>query len=97
MNTKPRPPRLPGYDRSTGRGELVAFAALGLMGVWLAGTAWRQASNFAVERENIAAALSCGDMLAVAGRTGTNHALTNLTALPAGGESQPGRTRVNPS
>ncbi len=60
--------------------ELTAFLGLGFVGLWLVAGAWNQAANFATHRDEIAARLS-GEPVFVAGNA-TNHALTNLTAIP---------------
>ena len=79
--------RLPGADYRTQRLELAAFLGLGFVALWLVAGAWRQSANFANERDQIAATLSGGPAQAVC--TATNHALTNLTAVPATGKSRP--------
>ena len=99
-NLNPFPPvnRLPGYDHQTQRLELAAFLGLGLVAVWLAGTAGRQAGAFAVERDHIAAILSGEAAGAVCDRSATNHALTNLTAIPPPEvQREPGRVRLRAS
>jgi hypothetical protein len=79
--------RLPGADYRTQRLELAAFLGLGFMALWLVAGAWRQSANFANERDQIAATLSGGAAAIVC--TATNHALTNLTAVPLTGSSRP--------
>ena len=89
MKTNSRVHRLPGYDRPTGRWELLVFVSLGFVGIWLAASAVRQAGDFASERDAIAATLSGEPTLAVH-PANTNHALTNLSALPCtGGTNRP--------
>ncbi len=93
----PRLNRLPGYDSRTRGMELAAFLGLGFVGLWLVAGAWRQAAIFAIHRDEIAARLTADSAL-VAGNA-TNHALTNLTAIPttAREHAEPSRSSTRPS
>jgi len=86
--------RLPGYDCPTQRLELCAFLGLGVVALWLAVGAWRQAASFATERDQIAATLSGGGAVAVGA---TNFAATNLTVVPEHEPGSGGEARVRPS
>ena len=86
MKPKPRLHRLPGYDRHTGRWELLVFISIGFAGVWLAVSAVRQAGRFATDRDEIAATLS-GEPVVALHHNNTNHAVTNLTAIPPARQS----------
>lgn len=60
---------------------MAAFLGLGVVGLCLVAGAWKQAATFATHRDEIAARLS-GESVFIAGNA-TNHALTNLTAIPS--------------
>ena len=71
--------RLPGYDYTTSRTELVAFASLGSVGVALIVLAVGNAARFAEAREEIVTALSVpAATQQLAASSNTNHALTNV-------------------
>ena len=71
--------RLPGYDNTTDRTELVAFASLGSVGIALITLAVGDAVRFAEAREEIAASLSVSTATQqLVASSNTNHALTNV-------------------
>lgn len=81
--------RLPRYDSGTCRGEFTAFLSLGLLATLLVLFAARDAGRFAQDRETIIEAFSNGPPsdYSIVGPA-TNHAITNLTLVPARGRGE---------
>src|SRR5439155_5090023 len=91
--------RLPGYDSSTSRSELVAFLGLGGVGAALILLAVANACRFAEARDCIIAALSsCGAGEPAVASTETNRAFMKVTHVqtPVPNEPHP-RIRISVS
>jgi hypothetical protein len=83
--------RLPGYDRYTRSAELALFSSLGLVALVLIGFAVTDATNFAVNRDAIVAAVS-GEERAWskdAATAKTNVAATTTPALGTRWQGEP--------